>query len=1239
MQDVLSNERTGFLQKCVGLFLMLLALDQISSIVHAQQIEQESKFEYGLGEIRMDPDEYSRLLRTFPITKQRLDYFDWRDSGGVTPAKNQGACGSCFAFAITGIFESWIKILYGRTYDLSEQFFLSCATNHSECCGGNFGTISFFEDHDPVLETCLPYGDSYTSCESFDECPCTNVPCSWSCAPIGSRVDHYFTVSVNDIDQMIQTLHDWGPAYFSFEVHTDFKTYWNSPSGTSPWSDGVYVNYQTHVEGGHAVLLIGYDSVNEYWICKNSWGTNGGPFHDGTFKIAWEGHENNILWGCGHADMTGQPFTPVPTSTPTRTPAPPTATPSPTAAPGDNCSNPIILNVDDCYCGTTFQTARNDHDCGIGHSGPDLVFRFDGFQPGRTYRLIGEAETNADWTIASTCGESVWDVLCEDYTSEHQKPSCSTLNGLISTGYILFDWLSSRTQYYIWVDGYNTTSMGRFCLEVVEVSTPTPTPTRTPTRTPTPTSTPTRTPTRTPTPTPIPRVLWVPLQYTTIQAAIDDANSGDTVLVADGIYTGAANKNLNFGGKSIKVISQNGPTETIIDCQSSGRGVYFSHREGIHAVFQGFTIRNGRMTTGGAIAFSDASATIANCIFSDNLATDSGGAIACSGSSPYIINCLFESNQATNDGGGLFIAGGSEPQLLNCTFSMNQCNGNGGGIHVHDNETIVRNCIFWGDRPNEIYLDFWGQGSCTASYSDIERPIGVYPGIGNINTDPLFITGPLGDYYLSFRPNSPCIDAGGDLAEEVCFPDLSSQICLDQLMTTASLDDSIVDMGFHYPDNLAPTSTPIPTYTPGNSPTPTQPPYQTPTPTETPTPTPTMTPTIETSPTSTPTPTIRPPRILYVPSEFTTIRAAIDYSIPGDTILVADGTYSGSENTMLDFDGKAITLASENGPDACYIDCSNFDSVFRCVSRERDDTIIQGFTIGYSERVAVQLYNASPMIADCMIMRNHHAVVCESNASPVFLNCLIAENQGTESGTAVICMDESFPSFYNCTIAQNRSSYGSGGIFCDSLSSFSMINSIIWHNDGRPFEANGDFPRINYSNIESEEVVPGTNNLNLDPLFTGGPLGEFYLYDFGVIASPCIDYGDTNSSEYCLPYPPDRVCMNDLTTSRYGWIDSRWIDLGFHYQSIIMPTPTSPPPTATPTPVQECIHNGDVNGDDQITAEDAQVAFYIAMSLYTPTFEEQCSADCNNDSSVTAGDAQSIFYSVFGMGSCTDPLK
>lgn len=82
----------------------------------------------------------------------------------------------------------------------------------------------------------------------------------------------------------------------------------------------------------------------------------------------------------------------------------------------------------------------------------------------------------------------------------------------------------------------------------------------------------------------------VPSEYITIQAGIDAAEYGDIVIVADGTYTGVGNKNIDFLGKTITVMSENGAENCIIDCENDARGIYFHCNESNESVLEGFTI-------------------------------------------------------------------------------------------------------------------------------------------------------------------------------------------------------------------------------------------------------------------------------------------------------------------------------------------------------------------------------------------------------------------------------------------------------------------------------------------------------------------------------------------------------------------------------------------------------------------------------------------------------------------------
>jgi hypothetical protein len=87
-------------------------------------------------------------------------------------------------------------------------------------------------------------------------------------------------------------------------------------------------------------------------------------------------------------------------------------------------------------------------------------------------------------------------------------------------------------------------------------------------------------------------IIHVPDEQPTIQAGINAAVNGDTVLVADGTYTGDGNRDISFGGKNIVVKSENGPEFTIIDCQGTStephRAFTFNNSESTFAILNGF---------------------------------------------------------------------------------------------------------------------------------------------------------------------------------------------------------------------------------------------------------------------------------------------------------------------------------------------------------------------------------------------------------------------------------------------------------------------------------------------------------------------------------------------------------------------------------------------------------------------------------------------------------------------------
>ncbi len=269
--------------------------------------------------------------------------FDWRNQNGqnwMTSVKNQGGCGSCWAFASAGVTEGTYNIASGNpnlSLDLSEEYLVSdCYSmgSYGNCCGGDYvSALSYVRDNGVPDEACLPYVNQ-SSCSCGTSCgtgctyhtgsACSNATCSNRCNDYQSRSVKINAVTAVPADQMKQTLVDKGPLVVAIGVGGGY--------GGAFDAQGVY-HCTNDTGANHAVVITGYDDAGGYWIVKNSWGStwNG----DGYFKIGYG--ECAIETYAYYVDVPASPdVTPSPTAsaTSTLTPSPtPTSTSSATSIP------------------------------------------------------------------------------------------------------------------------------------------------------------------------------------------------------------------------------------------------------------------------------------------------------------------------------------------------------------------------------------------------------------------------------------------------------------------------------------------------------------------------------------------------------------------------------------------------------------------------------------------------------------------------------------------------------------------------------------------------------------------------------------------------------------------------------------------------------------------------------------------------------------------------------------------
>ncbi len=193
-------------------------------------------------------------------------------------------------------------------------------------------------------------------------------------------------------------------------------------------------------------------------------------------------------------------------------------------------------------------------------------------------------------------------------------------------------------------------------------------------------------------------IIRVPADQPNIQAGIDAAVNGDTVLVGEGTWTGPGNRLINFNGKEITVRSEHGRDRCLIDLDGQGPAFYLVNGEGRDAKIQGFTIWYGHSSlAGGALHCGGASPTITGCRFSMNESDAGGGAIHFFGGAPIIEFCQFSNNSATGEGGAINCRGNAYIAARWCRFQSNSAD-EGGAVCAKDGSSItISNSVMTGN--------------------------------------------------------------------------------------------------------------------------------------------------------------------------------------------------------------------------------------------------------------------------------------------------------------------------------------------------------------------------------------------------------------------------------------------------------------------------------------------------------------------------------------------------------------
>jgi len=241
------------------------------------------------------------------------DSVDWNAKGAVTPAKNQGQCGSCWSFSTTGSLEGAWQIATGNLVSLSEEQLVQCSKENNACGGGSMdAAFGFGEKNGACTEESYPYTSGSGTVGTCQQSSCTMG------IPVGG-ITGFKDVAHSDQQAMMEAV-SLGPVSIAIEA-----------------DKAVFQSYKTGVMNGqcgskldHGILCVGYgaDQGTKYWLVKNSWGEVWGQKGFGKLlRGKGESGECGILADASYPVVNGKaPPGPAPAPTPPSPPAPPAPT-------------------------------------------------------------------------------------------------------------------------------------------------------------------------------------------------------------------------------------------------------------------------------------------------------------------------------------------------------------------------------------------------------------------------------------------------------------------------------------------------------------------------------------------------------------------------------------------------------------------------------------------------------------------------------------------------------------------------------------------------------------------------------------------------------------------------------------------------------------------------------------------------------------------------------------------------